>query len=66
MDIVFLRNVLIYFDIEMKKKVLKQIRSVLKPDGYLFLGGAETTLNLDESYKRMGVKYSGCYCLIKG
>lgn len=66
MDIVFLRNVLIYFDIEMKKKVLKQLKSVLKPDGYLFLGGAETTLNLDTSYSRMGVKYSGCYRLIKG
>lgn len=66
MDIIFLRNVLIYFDIGMKKKVLKQLRTVLKPDGYLFLGGAETTLNLDESYTRMGVKYSGCYRLLKG
>jgi chemotaxis protein methyltransferase CheR len=66
MDIIFLRNVLIYFDIEMKRKILKQIRTILKPDGYLFLGGAETTLNLDESYTRMGVKYSGCYRLSKG
>jgi len=66
MDIIFLRNVLIYFDIEMKKKILKQLRSILKPDGYLFLGGAETTLNLDESYTRMGIKYSGCYRLLKG
>jgi chemotaxis protein methyltransferase CheR len=66
MDIIFLRNVLIYFDIEMKKKVLNKIKSILQPDGYLFLGGAETTLNLDESYSRMGAKYSGCYRLIKG
>lgn len=66
MDIIFLRNVLIYFDIGMKKKILKQLRSVLKPDGYLFLGGAETTLNLDKSYARMGVKYSGCYHLLRG
>lgn len=63
MDIVFLRNVLIYFDIEMKKKILTQIKSILQPDGYLFLGGAETTLNLDESFTRAGVKYSGCYRL---
>ena len=63
MDIIFLRNVLIYFDVEMKKKILKQFRSILQPDGYLFLGGAETTLNLDESYTRLGVKYSGCYHL---
>lgn len=66
MDIIFLRNVLIYFDIGMKKKILKQLRSVLKPDGYLFLGGAETTLNLDESYTRLDVKYSSCYRLSKG
>ena len=63
MDIIFLRNVLIYFDIEMKKKVLQQIKTILQPDGYLFLGGAETTLNLDESFTRMSVKYSGCYRL---
>lgn len=66
MDLIFLRNVLIYFDIEMKQKILKQLRSILQPDGYLFLGGAETTLNLDESYTRMSVKNSGCYRLIKG
>ena len=66
MDLIFLRNVLIYFDIEMKQQILKQLRYVLQPDGYLFLGGAETTLNLDESYTRLGVKYSGCYHLLKG
>lgn len=63
MDMVFMRNVLIYFDVEMKKKILKQVKSILQPDGYLFLGGAETTLNLDESYTRLGVKFSGCYRL---
>ena len=66
MDMVFMRNVLIYFDVEMKKKILKQVKSILQPDGYLFLGGAETTLNLDESYTRLGVKFSGCYRLIRG
>lgn len=63
MDVVFMRNVLIYFDIEMKKSILKQIRSILKPDGVLFLGAAESTLNLDESYERMDVRHSGCYRL---
>ncbi|MDH5763305.1 MAG: protein-glutamate O-methyltransferase CheR [Nitrospinota bacterium] len=63
MDIIFMRNVLIYFDIEMKKKILKQLRSIMQPDSYLFLGAAETTLNLDESYARVDVKYSGCYRL---
>ena len=63
MDIIFLRNVLIYFDIETKKKILKQLRSILQPDGFLFLGAAESTINLDSSFERMGYKHSGCYRL---
>jgi chemotaxis protein methyltransferase CheR len=63
MDIIFMRNVLIYFDIETKKKIFKQLRSILQPDGFLFLGAAESTINLDSSFERMDYKYSGCYRL---
>jgi chemotaxis protein methyltransferase CheR len=63
LDIIFIRNVLIYFDAETKKKILGRIRRLLKPDGYLFLGGAETTLNLDDSFERLPVDRSGCYRL---
>lgn len=66
MDLVLLRNVLIYFDIDMKKKILKQIQELLRPDGYLFLGAAETTLNLNESFERMDYKQSGCYRIREG
>jgi len=62
-DIVFLRNVLIYFDVPTKKSVLQKIRHVLRPDGYLFLGGAETTLNLDPSFDRISFERAGCYRL---
>ena len=41
MDIIMMRNVLIYFDVDTKKMILKKIRDLLKPDGYLFLGAAE-------------------------
>jgi chemotaxis protein methyltransferase CheR len=58
---VFLRNVMIYFDIEMKKQILAKIRRHLKPDGYLFLGGAETTLNLDDNFDRIQVGKTWCY-----
>ena len=61
MDIIFMRNVLIYFDTETKKTILARTRQVLKPDGYLFLGCAETTLCLDEAYERTQIEKSGCY-----
>lgn len=60
-DLVFLRNVLIYFDVATKKAVLGRIRRWLKPDGYLYLGGAETTWNLDDSYDRVPVDKTTVY-----
>lgn len=49
-DIVFCRNVLIYFDTETKGKVLGGIREVLAPDGVLYLGGAETVIGVTEHF----------------
>jgi chemotaxis protein methyltransferase CheR len=49
-DLVMLRNVMIYFPDEIKKQILKNMRAVLRPDGYLFLGTAETTINLDTNF----------------
>ena len=63
MDIVFLRNVLIYFDKETSQQILGCIRRVLRPDGYLFLGGAETTLFLDDAFERVPLNQAGCYRL---
>jgi chemotaxis protein methyltransferase CheR len=62
LDIVFIRNVLIYFDTNTKKQILARIRRIMNPDGYLFLGGAETTLNLDDAFERLSDR-SGCYRL---
>ncbi len=53
MDVVFVRNVMVYFDSATKRKILGRVRRRLRPGGYLFLGGAETTLNLDNSFKRL-------------
>ncbi len=51
-DVVFCRNVLIYFDVETKRRMLRGIREVLAPGGYLVLGASETTLNVDEIFVR--------------
>jgi chemotaxis protein methyltransferase CheR len=64
MDLVFLRNVMIYFDVETKKSILGRMARVLQPDGYLLLGGAETTFNLNDSYKRVEQHKTGFYQLI--
>jgi len=52
-DILMLRNVLIYFDVQTRRKVLRRVRKLLRPGGYLVLGSAETTLNLDQSFVRV-------------
>jgi chemotaxis protein methyltransferase CheR len=63
MDIIFLRNVLIYFDQETKKNILKKVRKQMHPQGYLFLGSAETTFNLDDSFERKLIGRAVCYQL---
>ncbi|MFO0821784.1 MAG: protein-glutamate O-methyltransferase CheR [Gemmataceae bacterium] len=64
-DLICLRNVMIYFEVETKKAILKRIARQLQPDGYLLLGGAETTFNLDDSYQRVETLKSGFYRLVQ-
>lgn len=46
-DLVICRNVLIYFDMQTKLKILRSITNALKPEGYFLLGTAESLVNLD-------------------
>ena len=54
-DLVFCRNVMIYFDNETKQKILKELHSTLFRGGWLLLGGAETAYGLDEWFDRQTV-----------
>ena len=60
-DIVFLRNVLIYFDIETKQGILEKAAKTMRSNGLLFLGSAETTLNISPDWNRAGYPRAGCY-----
>lgn len=50
-DIVFLRNVLIYFDNSAKRSIVERVMRQMKPDGYLFTGHSESLGNLDVGLK---------------
>ena len=50
-DVVFCRNVLIYFDQDTKVDVFKRVAKVMEPDGFLALGAAETVVGLTDAFK---------------
>jgi len=52
-DVIFLRNVMLYFDVPTRAALVTKMRRVLKPDGALFLGGAETMIGIDTGYDRL-------------
>jgi chemotaxis protein methyltransferase CheR len=62
-DLVFLRNILIYFDVETKRSVLRNVGKLMRPDGWLFLGAAETTIGVDDSYDRVAAGRTSAYRL---
>ena len=61
LDIVFLRNVLIYFEDQTKRVILSRINKLLAPRGFLFLGGAETTMGLSEGFERRQLEKAVVY-----
>ena len=56
-DLIFCRNVLIYFDQQTKIDVLERLARVTAGDGFLVLGAAETVIGLTDSFKVVGDKH---------
>ncbi len=50
-DIIFCRNVLIYFDQDMKTQIFGRLAKCMEPDGFLALGAAETVVGLTDAFK---------------
>ncbi|MCG6961637.1 MAG: protein-glutamate O-methyltransferase CheR [Acidobacteria bacterium] len=61
MDIIFARNVLIYFDENTRREVLRRLAGNLRKDGYLFVGGAETMIAYSDLFYRLQIDRTSCY-----
>jgi chemotaxis protein methyltransferase CheR len=60
-DLVFCRNVMIYFDAKTKMNILKELHGTLFRGGWLLLGGAETAFGVDEYFKKLTVGNATVY-----
>jgi chemotaxis protein methyltransferase CheR len=52
-DIIFCRNILIYFSMEFKQDILRRIAALLRPDGHLFLGASESIIMYTKEYEML-------------
>jgi len=57
-DVIFLRTVMLYFDVSTRAALVTKMRRAIRADGALFLGGAETLIGIDTGYERL--TGSGC------
>ena len=60
-DVVFLRNVLIYFDLDVKRQVMQRVWDQTAEQGYLFLGASERPPTQDGGWRQLPIPRSGCY-----
>lgn len=62
-DIIFCRNVLIYFSSELRTRLFENFSHILKPDGYLILGAAESTFGYTDHFDRYNIDEGTFYKL---
>ena len=60
-DLVFCRNVMIYFDMQTKKNILKELHGTMFRGGWLMLGGVETAFGVEEFFERHTVGNAPVY-----
>lgn len=65
-DIIFCRNVLIYFSSELKSDILKRMAQILNPGGYLFLGGSESPSSYSSAFEMVRTPNGVVYRLKEG
>lgn len=61
LDVIFCRNVIIYFDIDAKKKVIENFYKKLRKSGFLLLGHSESLLSLSTKFKLRHMKHDMVY-----
>lgn len=60
-DVIFCRNVLIYFDADAKVRIMEQFADILSSGGVFFLGGAETPFGITNKFTRIETEKGVCY-----
>ena len=60
-DVIFCRNVMIYFDEEMQKRLIEKFYRCLNPEGYLFVGHAESLFGLSDKFRMIHVNNGTAY-----
>ncbi len=63
MDVIFIRNVLIYFDMDVRRQIAAGMQKALRQDGHLFLGAAESMLGMNDAFIRVQYEKAGCFRL---
>ena len=58
-DVIFCRNVLIYFDQDTKINIFNRLAKTIEPDGFLVLGAAETVVGLTDALQWEDDDYDG-------
>jgi chemotaxis protein methyltransferase CheR len=61
LDVVLCRNVIIYFDLETKRRVVRTFHDKLRPGGYLLLGHSESLINLSTEFQLEHLRHDMVY-----